>query len=62
MTDRTRRLILLSCPKDDVVVNEDGSVDLYLRPEPPPGMERNWIQSKPGEGLKLWRPGDPERL
>lgn len=63
---------------DDLVVNEDGSVDLYFGPEPPRGApESNWLRTVPGKGwftlLRLyspteaffdqtWRPGDFEKL
>ncbi len=55
--------------------NGDGSCDIYFAPEPPSGMESNWIQTVPGKGWntilrlygplqpwfdKTWRPGDPE--
>ena len=26
-----------------MAVNEDGAVDLYFAPEPPKGMEANWV-------------------
>jgi hypothetical protein len=49
--------------KDDLIYNEDGSVDLYFGPEPPPGMENNWIQTVPGKGwfavLRLYGPLEP---
>ena len=63
--------------KDDLDVNEDGSVDLYFAPESPPGQQNNWIETVPGKGwfaiLRLygplepwfdhsWRPGDIEPL
>ncbi|MBT8338432.1 MAG: DUF1254 domain-containing protein [Desulfatitalea sp.] len=55
--------------------NEDGSFDIYFAPEPPKGMENNWLQTVPGKGWnvifrlygplqpfydKTWRPGDPQ--
>lgn len=61
--------------KKGLVVNDDGSYDIYFSPEPPKGMENNWIQSVPGKAWhtifrlygplqpfydKTWRPGDPE--
>lgn len=60
---------------DDLVTNDDGSVDVYFAPEPPDGMEQNWIQTIPGEGWfvllrlygpeqaildKTWKPNDIE--
>ncbi|MEM9381109.1 MAG: DUF1254 domain-containing protein [Planctomycetota bacterium] len=61
--------------KPGMVRNEDGSYDVYVGPEPPEGMENNWIQSVPDKGWNTlfrlygplepwfdgeWRPGDPE--
>ena len=61
--------------RDDLRVNDDGSVDIHFGPEPPDGEERNWIATVPGKGwfpiLRLygpleawfdqtWRPGDIE--
>ena len=55
--------------------NQDGSYDIYFGPEPPKGMENNWLQTVPGKGWnvifrlygplepwfnKTWRPGDPD--
>jgi hypothetical protein len=63
--------------KEGLVVNPDGSVEVYFGPEPPVGMEANWVQTIPGKGwfavLRLygpletwfdrtWRPGEIERL
>lgn len=61
--------------RDDLMVNADGSVDLYFGPKAPAGKEKNWIQSVPGKGWfailrlygplepwfdKTWKPGDFE--
>lgn len=35
----------------DLVTNDDGSVDLYVGPKAPEGLERNWVQTVPG---KAW--------
>jgi hypothetical protein len=63
--------------RDDLTVNEDGSVDLYFGPEAPAGKEKNWIQTVPGKGWfillrlygpldpwfdKTWKPGDIEQV
>jgi hypothetical protein len=55
--------------------NADGSIDVYFAPEPPEGMEDNWVQSIPGKSWfiifraygplapwidKTWRPGEIE--
>ncbi|GMQ25393.1 DUF1254 domain-containing protein [Algoriphagus sp. oki45] len=34
----------------NLVVNSDGSVDLYIGPKSPEGKESNWLQTIPGEG------------
>jgi hypothetical protein len=61
--------------KEGLKQNADGSYDIYFSPEPPEGMENNWIQTVPGKGWntilrlygplepwfdKTWRPGDFE--
>jgi hypothetical protein len=49
--------------RDDLIVNDDGSVDLYFGPKPPRGKERNWVQTVPGKGwfvlLRLYGPLEP---
>lgn len=62
---------------DDLLVNDDGSVDVFFGPEAPQGREQNWIQTIPGEGWfvllrlygplepileKTWKPNDIERV
>ena len=59
----------------DMIVNEDGSIDIYVGPKAPAGKEANWIQTVKGKGwfcvLRLyspteewydgkWRPGEIE--
>jgi hypothetical protein len=39
--------------KDDLVVNDDGTVDLYIGPKAPEGFEANLVQSNPEEGAFL---------
>ena len=58
-----------------LLVNADGSVDVYFGPKTPPGKEKNWVQTTPGKGwntilrlygplepwfAKTWRPGEIE--
>jgi hypothetical protein len=60
---------------EGVTIADDGSVDVYIGPEPPVGREHNWIRTLPDTGwfplLRLygplepwidasWRPGDLE--
>jgi hypothetical protein len=33
-----------------LLVNPDGSVDVYFGPKPPTGKEANWVQTIPGKG------------
>jgi hypothetical protein len=58
-----------------LLVNADGSVDVYFGPKAPAGKEKNWIQTIPSKGWntilrlygplepwfdKTWRPGEIE--
>jgi hypothetical protein len=60
-----------------LLVNDDGSVDIWFGPEAPDGKEPNWVQTAPGQTwnaiLRLygplepwfdqsWRPGEIERI
>jgi hypothetical protein len=57
--------------------NGDGSIDLYLGPKAPKGMENNWLQSIPGKSFfvilrmygplepwinKTWKPSEIEKI
>jgi len=59
--------------RDRLIINADGSVDLYYGPKAPAGKEANWTQTVPGKGWyvlfrlygplepwfdKTWRPGE----
>lgn len=61
--------------RDQLIVNADGSVDLYFGPTAPAGKEANWIATVPTKGWfalfrlygplepwfeKTWRPGEIE--
>ena len=63
--------------KPGMVINDDGSYDVYFGPVPPEGRENNWVQTVPGKGFnvifrlygplepwfeKRWRPGEIERV
>ena len=45
----------------DLLVNDDGSVDLYFGPDAPAGKEQNWIPTVAGKGwfpyFRLYSPG-----
>ncbi len=60
---------------EDIVVNDDTSVDVWFGPTAPEGHESNWVQTVPGKGWniilrlyaplepwfdKTWRPGEIE--
>jgi hypothetical protein len=60
---------------EEILINEDGSVDVYFGPTAPAGQENNWIQTVPGKGWNMlfrlygpldawydkeWKPGEPE--
>ena len=48
--------------KEGIVQNTDGSWDIYIGPNPPDGLENNWIQTIPGKGwntiFRLYGPLD----
>jgi hypothetical protein len=47
----------------DLHKNDDGSVDIYCRPKPPAGFEKNWIPTVPGKNwfayFRFYRPTEP---
>jgi hypothetical protein len=54
----------VSSRTEGIVKNADGTTDVYIGPTPPKGFEKNWVQTKPGDG---WFPlfrfyGPTERL
>ena len=63
--------------RQDLIVNADGSIDLYYGPKAPEGKEKNWVQTIPGQGWwvylrfyaptkayfdKSWSMGDFEKV
>ncbi|MHC1777985.1 MAG: DUF1214 domain-containing protein [Lentimicrobium sp.] len=36
-----------------LLANQDGSVDTWFGPEPPPGKQHNWIKTIPGKSWNL---------
>jgi hypothetical protein len=83
-SNQTRSMIQTDQPGPSVssqtkglLVNADGSVDVYFGPKAPAGKEKNWVQTVPGKGWntilrlygplepwfnKTWRPGEIEPL
>ena len=69
-SDQTRSMIQtdqrfpsVSSQNKDLIVNADGSVDVYFGPKPPAGKEPNWVQTIPGTGwntlFRLYGPLEP---
>ena len=65
----------VSSQSKGLLINGDGSVDIYFGPKAPAGKDNNWIQTIPGKGWntllrlygplepwfdKTWRPGEIE--
>ena len=61
--------------RDNLITNEDGSIDIYFGPSAPAGKEENWIETVSGKAWfvllrlygplepwfdKTWRPGEIE--
>ena len=53
----------ISSQNKDMIINADGSADVFFGPLAPKGKENNWIQTIPGKGwftvLRLYGPGKP---
>ena len=39
---------------DEILINEDGSVDVYFGPTPPKGLENNWVNTSASDGWFVW--------
>jgi len=63
MLQTDNRFPSVSSQNKDLLVNADGSVDVYFGPEPPPGKGPNWVQTIPGHTwftiLRLYGPLEP---
>jgi hypothetical protein len=72
-----QRFASVSSQTKGLLVNADGSVDVYFGPKAPAGKEKNWVQTMPGRGwntilrlygplepwfAKTWRPGEIEPM
>jgi hypothetical protein len=73
MLQTDQRLPSISSLREDLVINEDSSIDIWLGPKPPEGKEANWIMTVPGKDwfpvsvygvLEPWfdKPGGPVKL
>jgi hypothetical protein len=75
MIQTDQRFPSVSSQTKGLLVNPDGSVDVYFGPKSPDGKEKNWVQTVPGKGwntilrlygpletwfAKTWRPGEIE--
>jgi hypothetical protein len=63
MVQTDQRFPSISSQKKGVLINKDGSVDVYFGPKAPAGKEDNWVQTIPGKGwfmiLRLYGPLQP---
>jgi hypothetical protein len=68
--EATRQMIVNNEKKVDVssndtslVKNGDGSWDIYIGPEAPKGLEKNWVQTNKGSGwfpmFRFYAPTEP---
>jgi hypothetical protein len=75
MVQTDQRFPSVSSQTKGLLVNSDGSADVYFGPKSPTGKEKNWVQTVPGKGwntilrlygplepwfAKTWRPGEIE--
>jgi hypothetical protein len=75
MLQTDERFPSVSSQDKDLLVNSDGSIDVYFGPKAPAGKEGNRVQTVPGKGWntllrlygplepwfdKSWRPGEIE--
>jgi len=63
MIQTDQRFPSVSSQNKDLLVNTDGSVDVFFGPVAPDGKTSNWIQTVPGKGwfmiLRLYAPLEP---
>jgi hypothetical protein len=62
MVQTDQKFPSVSSQTKGLLVNTDGSVDVYFGPKPPAGKENNWVQTIPGKGWlidssSLWAAG-----
>jgi hypothetical protein len=58
---QSRALVFVSS-NDELIANEDGSIDIYIGHDEPPGMASNWIETIPGSdifiGIRVYGPAE----
>lgn len=63
MIQTDQRFPSVSSQNKNLMINQDGSVDVYFGPKPPQGKANNWVQTIPGKGwfmiLRLYGPLEP---
>ncbi len=63
MLQTDQQFPMVTSQNKNLIVNQDGSVDVYFGPEAPSGMENNWIQTIPNKGwntlFRLYGPLEP---
>jgi len=63
MLQTDQKFPMVTSQNKDLIINEDGSVDVYFGPKAPAGKENNWIQTIPGKGwntlFRLYGPLEP---
>lgn len=63
MLQTDQQFPMVSSQNKELLLNPDGSIDVYFGPEAPEGKENNWIQTIPGKGwfalLRLYGPFEP---
>ncbi|MCK7538726.1 MAG: DUF1214 domain-containing protein [Marinilabiliales bacterium] len=63
MLQTDQQFPMVTSQNKNLIVNQDGSVDVYFGPKAPSGMENNWIQTIPDKGwntlFRLYGPLEP---
>jgi len=63
MLQTDQQFPMVTSQNKELLINPDGSVDVYFGPASPVGKENNWIQTIPGKGwfalLRLYSPLEP---
>ena len=75
MIQTDQQFPMVTSQNEKLLVNTDGSVDVFFGPKAPTGKQNNWVQTLPGKGWntllrlygplepwfdKTWRPGEIE--